>query len=47
MEILSQKRQLPNTEACQAYATDNFSWSVIAPQIKLVYEQAIADFANH
>ena len=47
MEVLSKKRQLPSSEACQAYATDNFSWSVIAPQLKSVYEQAIADFASH
>ena len=46
IEVLSQKRQLPNSEACQAYVTNNFSWSVIAPQIKSVYELAIADFAN-
>ena len=46
VEVLAQKRQLPSSEACQAYATDNFSWSVIAPQIKSVYEQAIADFAR-
>ncbi|HEY9771528.1 MAG TPA: glycosyltransferase family 4 protein [Coleofasciculaceae cyanobacterium] len=40
IEVLSQKRQLPNSEACQAYARDNYAWSVIAPQIKSVYEQA-------
>ncbi len=47
VEVLSQKRQLPSSEACQAYATDNFSWSVIAPQIRSVYEQVIADFPSH
>lgn len=46
IEVLSQKRQLPDREACQAYATDNFSWSVIAPQIESVYQQAIADFSS-
>ena len=40
IEVLSGKRQLPNSEACQAYARDNYAWSVIAPQIKSVYEQA-------
>ena len=41
IEVLSGKRQLPSSEACQAYARDNYAWSVIAPQIKSVYEQAI------
>lgn len=46
IEVLSQKRQLPNTEACQAYARDNYAWSVIAPQIKSVYEQVIDDVVS-
>ena len=46
VEVLDRKRQLPSSEACQAYANHNFSWSVITPQIKSVYEQAIADFAR-
>ena len=41
VEVLSGKRQLPSSEACQAYAKDNYAWSVIAPQIKSVYEKAI------
>lgn len=40
MEVLSQKRQLPSREACQAYARDNYDWSVIAAKIRAVYEQA-------
>ena len=40
MELLSGKRQLPSSEACQAYVKRNYTWSVIAPQIKSVYEQA-------
>ena len=40
MEALSGKRQLPSSEACQAYARDNYDWSVIAPQIKSVYKRA-------
>ena len=40
LEVLSQQRELPSSEACQAYAR-NYSWSVIAPQIKSVYEQTI------
>ena len=43
IEVLSQKRQLPSSEACQAYARDTYAWSVIAPQIKSVYQQAIND----
>ncbi|MGL5940197.1 MAG: glycosyltransferase family 4 protein [Waterburya sp.] len=42
MEVLSGNRQLPSKDACQAYARNNYSWKVIAPQIKSVYEQAIA-----
>ena len=40
MELLSGTRQLPSREACQAYVKLNYTWSVIAPQIKSVYEQA-------
>ena len=40
MEALSGKRQLPSSEACQVYVKRNYTWSVIAPQIKSVYEQA-------
>lgn len=40
IEVLSQQRQLPSRETCQAYARDNYAWSVITPQIKSVYEQA-------
>ena len=47
IEVLSQKRQLPSSEACQTYVANNFSWSVIAPQIKSVYERAISDFTSH
>jgi glycosyltransferase involved in cell wall biosynthesis len=41
IEVLSQKRQLPDSDTCQAYVRDNYAWSVIAPQIKSVYEQVI------
>lgn len=39
-QVLSGKRPLPSSEACQAYVKSNYTWSVIAPQIKSVYEQA-------
>ena len=40
-EVLSQKRQLPSSEACQTYVRNKYAWSAIAPQIKSVYEQAV------
>ena len=43
IEVLSGKRQLPNSETCQAYARDNYAWSVIAPKIKSVYDRAVND----
>lgn len=45
IEVLSGKRQLPNSEACQTYARKNYAWSVIAPKIKSVYQQVIDDNA--
>ena len=42
IEVLSGTRQLPSSEACQAYARNNYDWSAIALQIERVYQQAIA-----
>ncbi len=42
-EVLSGRRQLPSREACLNYVQTNYTWSVIAPQIKAVYQQAIAN----
>ena len=42
IEALSGKRQLPSSEACLDYIRANYTWSVIAPQIKAVYQRAIA-----
>ncbi|MEM6611247.1 MAG: glycosyltransferase family 4 protein [Cyanobacteria bacterium P01_C01_bin.72] len=39
---LSGKRQLPSSEACLEYVRANYTWKVIAPQIKEVYQKAIA-----
>lgn len=38
-EVLSGKRSLPSSEACQTYIKNNYVWSVIAPKIKSVYER--------
>ncbi|MEM8722321.1 MAG: glycosyltransferase family 4 protein [Cyanobacteria bacterium P01_G01_bin.39] len=43
IEVLAHKRQLPSSEACQTYVKNNYAWSVIAPQIKSVYQQTIND----
>jgi glycosyltransferase involved in cell wall biosynthesis len=36
-EVLSGQRQLPSSQACQAYVRENYTWEAIAPQIKSVY----------
>ena len=43
IEALSGKRQLPSSESCLKYIRANYTWKVIAPQIKEVYKKAIAD----
>ena len=43
IEALSGKRKLPSSEACLEYVRGNYTWEVIAPQIREVYERAIAD----
>lgn len=43
IEALSGKRQLPSSEACLEYVRANYTWKVIAPQIREVYEKAIAN----
>ena len=43
IEALSGKRQLPSPDACLEYVRANYTWKVIAPQIKQVYQKAIAD----
>lgn len=43
IEALSGKRELPSSEACLEYVKANYTWEVIAPQIKQVYEKAIAE----
>jgi glycosyltransferase involved in cell wall biosynthesis len=41
IEVLARQRKLPDREACQDYAS-NYAWSVIAPKIKSVYQEAIS-----
>jgi glycosyltransferase involved in cell wall biosynthesis len=36
-EVLSGQRQLPSSQACQAYVRENYTWEAIAPQINSVY----------
>ena len=43
IEALSGKRQLPSSESCLDYVMANYTWKVIAPQIKEIYEKAIAN----
>lgn len=41
IETLSGQRQLPDRNACLNYVKTNYTWDIIAPQIKAVYERAI------
>jgi glycosyltransferase involved in cell wall biosynthesis len=41
-EVLAGDRVLPSAADCQAYVAANYDWSVIAPQIKAVYQLALA-----
>ena len=43
LEILSDRRKLPNPETCQAYIETNYSWSHISRQIKSVYFKALTN----
>ena len=38
IEALSGQRQLPNPEACQAYARANYDWLAIAQRLRSVYQ---------
>jgi glycosyltransferase involved in cell wall biosynthesis len=42
IEALSNQRQLPSSQACQAYVEANYAWQAIATQIKSVYKKAIS-----
>jgi glycosyltransferase involved in cell wall biosynthesis len=37
---LSGERNLPNSQACLNYVTENYAWQAISQKIKLVYEKA-------
>ena len=43
LEILSGQRSLPDAEACRAYVRNHYAWSVVAQQIKVVYNSALSD----
>ena len=36
-EVLSGRRKLPSTEACERYAIDNYAWPIIASNVHAVY----------
>ncbi len=40
-EVLSGRRLLPSDAACREYALANFSWPLIANQVKAVYNEAL------
>lgn len=40
-DVLNGTRQLPSSEDCQAYIAQNYTWPVIAEQIRQVYQLAI------
>lgn len=40
-EFLKGSRRLPSSEECRFYATQNYSWQVIARKTRAVYEEAI------
>lgn len=41
IEVFSGKRQLPSSEACEAYVHEHYTWPVIAQRIKSVYQAAM------
>ncbi|MEL6930292.1 MAG: glycosyltransferase family 4 protein [Cyanobacteria bacterium J06600_6] len=43
-ETLSGRRQLPDSHACIDHVKNNYTWDVIAPKIKTVYEQALKNY---
>lgn len=43
IEALSGERLLPSEKSCLDYVQKNYTWEVIAPQIKKVYQRAIAE----
>ena len=36
-EVLNGKRELPSAHVCESYVKDNFSWSQITEQLKIIY----------
>ena len=41
IDFLLGKRILPSSERCRSYATDNFSWPVIAEMTRDVYAETL------
>jgi len=40
-EALAGKRVLPSTEACEAYAADNYAWPIIVSKVQAVYRAVV------
>lgn len=41
-DFLTGAQKLPSSDACRAYAVENFDWPVIVAKIRKVYEEALA-----
>jgi glycosyltransferase involved in cell wall biosynthesis len=41
-EVLSGRRKLPSTEACERYAIENYAWPIIASNVHAVYGSVLA-----
>jgi glycosyltransferase involved in cell wall biosynthesis len=41
-EVLSGRRKLPSTEACEKYAIENYAWPIIASNVHAVYGSVLA-----
>jgi glycosyltransferase involved in cell wall biosynthesis len=42
LEVLSGKRVLPSMEACETYASENYSWPIIVSKVDAVYRHVIS-----
>jgi glycosyltransferase involved in cell wall biosynthesis len=42
-DALRSRMTLPTADACRLFAQSHYDWSVIAPKIRMVYEEAIAE----
>jgi glycosyltransferase involved in cell wall biosynthesis len=40
-EVLSGRRKLPSTEACERYASDNYAWPIVVSKINALYQRVL------